>query len=418
MNRKRVWLRLGILLILAVVAYLIARRAIFSASVASEPIAIDAQSAPATFERAFPNLEIERPVFVTFPPDGANRIAVISQCGSVLIFPDDPSVEEPSEMIDIRRKVLWKDGSNEEGLLGLTFHPKFRENHQFFLFYTDTNHINVLSRFTMSAADPNRADPESEEELFRTSKRDSWNHNGGTILFGRDGYLYMAVGNGGPLGDPNGNGQSLETVLGKILRIDVDRQDPGLPYAIPKDNPFVDRPKARGEIWAFGLGNVWRMAFDRHTNRLWAGDVGDDTWEEIDHIERGGNYGWRTMEGFHRFPVSQATPPPPPPPAVGKLIDPIFAYNHTMGNCIIGGCVYRGKQVPELFGAYLFADHVTGQVYALRYDDRSGRVVTVQRIDPRTMPVFSFGEDESGEVYFTTTQGIINRLVTSPKQRR
>ncbi|MCE9553451.1 MAG: PQQ-dependent sugar dehydrogenase [Planctomycetes bacterium] len=417
MNRKRVWLRLGILLVLAVVTYLIARRAIFSANVASEPIAIDTLSAPVTFERAFPNLEIERPVYVTFPPDGTNRVAVVSQCGSVLIFPNDPSVEQPSELLNIRHKVMWKDGSNEEGLLGLAFHPKFRENRQFFLFYTNLDHINVLSRFTISATDPNRGDPESEVELFRTPKRDSSNHNGGTILFGRDGFLYLAVGDGGPVGDPHGNGQSLETVLGKILRIDVDHQNPGLPYAIPQDNPFVERPKARGEIWAFGLRNVWRMAFDRQTNRLWAGDVGDDTWEEIDLIERGGNYGWRIREGFHRFPVTQATPSPPPTPAVGKLLDPIFAYNHTLGNCIIGGCVYRGKQVPELFGAYLFADHVTGQVYALRYNDRSGKAVSVQRIDPRTMPVLSFGEDESGEVYFTTTQGIINRIVPSRKQQ-
>ena len=246
-------------------------------------------------------------------------------------------------------------------------------------------------------------------ELLR-SPQGSGNHNGGTILFGPDGYLYMALGDGGPVGDPNGNAQSLATVLGKVLRIDIDHKDPGLEYAIPADNPFVSQDGARGEIWALGLRNVWRMAFDRQTNRLWAADVGDDTCEEIDIIERGDNYGWRIKEGFRKFAKKQGPTPPPPAQTFGKPIDPIFAYDHSVGNCIIGGCVYRGKKVPALFGAYLFADHVTGQVYALRYDEKSGRAMSVLRIQPVTMPVFSFGEDESGEVYFTTTQGVLNRF--------
>jgi quinoprotein glucose dehydrogenase len=207
----------------------------------------------------------------------------------------------------------------------------------------------------------------------------------------------------------------VETVLGKVLRIDVDNKDPGLEYAIPKDNPFVDRAGARGEIWALGLRNVWRMAFDRQTNRLWAADVGEDTWEEIDIIERGGNYGWNINEGFHEFVKTQPQISPPPARIVGKLTDPIFAYNHTVGNCIIGGCVYRGTRVPDLVGAYLFADYVTGQVYALRYHENSGQAVSVQRIQPKAMPVFSFGEDESGEAYFTTSQGIINRFLPARK---
>lgn len=429
MSRARVWVRLGLLIGLIVAVFWIARRTLLHAYAGSEPIAISAEPAAVTFERAFPNLFFERPVFVTFPPDGSNRIAVISQTGSVYLFPNDPDVEEPSELLNIRQRVMYPDGSNEEGLLGLAFHPKFRENRQFFLYYTGNDHVNVLSRFKMAADDADRADPASEEEIFRAPQRDSWNHNGGTILFGPDGYLYVAVGDGGPVGDPHGNAQNVGTVLGKILRIDVDpervdhdgvdhadidREDQRPKYAVPNDNPFVGWEGARGEIWALGLRNVWRMAFDRQTNHLWAGDVGDDSWEEIDRIERGGNYGWNIKEGYQKF-IAKSYPPPAPPPAhvVGKLIDPVFAYNHSIGNCIIGGCVYRGKQVPELFGAYLFADHVTGQVYALRCHEESGKAISVLRIQPAGMPVFSFGEDESGEVYFTTTQGIINRFVSA-----
>ncbi|MCE9547690.1 MAG: PQQ-dependent sugar dehydrogenase [Planctomycetia bacterium] len=417
MPRQRVLLRLALLIALAVAIYFIAQHFLLRPYAATEPIAIDALPARATFERAFPNLEFARPVGLTFPPDGTNRIVVISQYGSLYIFPNDANVEEATELLNMRHKVMFRDPSNEEGLLGLAFHPQFRTNRQLFLYYTNAAHQNVLSRFTMSAKDPNRADPNSEEELFHTPERDSWNHNGGTIIFGPDGYLYMALGDGGPVSDPHGNGQNAGTVFGKILRIDVDHRDDdghgqGLKYAIPNDNPFVGQPGVRGEIWALGLRNVWRMAFDRQTNRLWAGEIGDDTWEEINVIERGGNYQWSMNEGFGKFVPSQGSPAPPPAKIIGNLTDPIFAYNHTVGNCIIGGCVYRGKAVPELFGAYLFADHVTGQLYAMRFDEPNVRAKSVSRIEPRTMPIFSFGEDEQGEVYFTTAQGIINRFKT------
>ncbi len=272
-NLRRFW-RLVAALILAVGLFWCGRIVLLHAYAGSEPIAISSEVAPATYERAFQRVEIDRPVFLTYPPDGSNRIAVISQYGSMYLFPNDARVEEPNEALNIRQKVAYKDSSNEEGLLGLAFHPRFRENRQFFLYYTNVDHVNVLSRFTMSVADANRADADSEEEILSGPKRDSWNHNGGTIVFGPDGYLYVAVGDGGPINDPHGNGQSVGTILGKILRIDVDHQDPGLKYAIPKDNPFLGVPGARSEIWALGLRNVWRMSFDRETGRLWAGDVG------------------------------------------------------------------------------------------------------------------------------------------------
>ncbi len=409
MLRRRILFRLTVAVVLLGGAFLIVRRILLSAFAGSEPIAIDAQPAHATYERAFPNLEFERPVGLMFPPDGTNRIAVITQFGSVFIFPNDPSVTAASEALDIHKLVV-KDGTNEEGLLGLAFHPRFRENRQFFLYYTKRDHINVVARFTMSANEANRADAASEEEILRLPAG-TGNHNGGTIVFGPDGCLYIAVGDGGPVGDPNGNAQNTATMLGKILRIDVDHTEPGLNYAIPKDNPFVNRPGACREIWALGLRNVWRMAFDRRTDRLWAADVGEDTWEEIDVIQRGGNYGWNIKEGFRKFSMKGVSPATAR--AGEELIDPVFAYNHTVGNCIVGGCVYRGTKIPELVGAYLFADYVTGQVYALSYDENSGQAVSVRRIGPAAMPVFSFGEDEAGDVYFTTAQGIINR-VTAP----
>ncbi|HEY2759213.1 MAG TPA: PQQ-dependent sugar dehydrogenase, partial [Pirellulales bacterium] len=318
------------------------------------PLPISDDPAPVKIEKAFPNLKFDRPIFLTYPPDGTNRLAVLCEKGEIFMMPNDPSVEEPESMLDIKDKVTYKDRENEEGMLGLAFHPKFKQNKTFFVYYTlkDVPHTSVLVRYKMSADNPNRADPDSAEEIFRSPGKPNWNHNGGTIIFGPDGYLYLALGDGGAANDPYAHGQSLETVLGKVLRIDVDHKDPGKQYAAPKDNPFVDMPGAMPEIWCLGLRNVWRMAFDHVTNKLWAGDVGQDTWEEVDILQRGGNYEWNIKEGFHTFSEDPKPKHPPagkvPDKVVGDLIDPIFEYHHDIGKCVVGGCVYRGKQVPEL----------------------------------------------------------------------
>jgi glucose/arabinose dehydrogenase len=242
--------------------------------------------------------------------------------------------------------------------------------------------------------DPDRADPDSEEEILRV-ERPFWNHDGGTLCFGPDGYLYVVLGDGGAANDPFRNGQNLKTFLGKILRLDVGRKDPGKTYAVPKDNPFVGRADALPEIWAYGVRNPWRIAFDRETKDLWAADVGQNLYEEIDLITRGGNYGWNLREGLHPFG----------PEGVGPrkdLIDPIWEYHHDVGKSITGGPVYRGDRLPELRGHYLYADYVSGKIWALRYDPHKRRVVANRPIRDRSLPIMSFGEDDKGDAYLLT----------------
>jgi glucose/arabinose dehydrogenase len=232
-------------------------------------------------------------------------------------------------------------------------------------------------------------------------KQPFWNHNGGTVEFGPDGYLYVGLGDGGAANDPLGNGQNLETLLGSILRIDVDRQQEGRPYAIPPDNPFVEAPGARPEIWAYGLRNVWRLSFDEPTGTMWAADVGQNLWEEINIIRRGGNYGWNLREGMHPFGDDGSGPRP-------DLIEPVWEYHHDIGKSITGGMVYRGDRVPALRGYYLYADYVSGRFWALRYDHDQQRVVENRPIrSGESKPIVTFGEDETGEVYCSDAFGMI-----------
>jgi quinoprotein glucose dehydrogenase len=287
----------------------------------------------------------------------------------------------------------------------LAFHPKFKENGELFVYYTgayedEKDRKSVISRFRVSKDDPNRVDP-ATEEVIMTIGQPFWNHNGGTIIFGPDGYLYIGLGDGGKRADPFDNAQNLSTLLGSILRIDVDRRDEGLAYAIPPDNPFVGRDDARGEIWAYGLRNVWRMAFDPPTGLLWAADVGQDIWEEIDIIEKGGNYGWNLREGMHDFEPSGA----PPAVEMTDLIEPLWEYHHDVGKSITGGNVYRGPSMAELEGAYLYADFVSGRIWALWYDQETKRVTANRAIRETGPAVMTFGEDDDGETYFATQEG-------------
>ena len=344
-----------------------------------------------------------RPILVGHAGDGSDRVFIPTQQGVIYFVLNNQQTTRSEVFLDLSEQVSYSDKTNEEGFLGLAFHPQFRENGQFYVYYTNKNtpHQNVVARFRVRSDDPNRADPNSKEILLVLDKP-FWNHDGGTLAFGPDGYLYIAVGDGGLANDPFGHGQNLKTLLGAILRIDIDRRDEGLAYAIPADNPFVGHENARPEIWAYGLRNVWRMAFDPRTGVLWAGDVGQDLWEEINLIVKGGNYGWNIREGFHPF-VKKGDEPSPDTEKPAGMIDPIWEYHHDLGKSITGGLVYRGKQIPELQGAYLYADYVAGRVWALWYDDEQQKVVANREIPLESpIPVMSFGVDETGEVYLTT----------------
>jgi glucose/arabinose dehydrogenase len=344
---------------------------------------------------AFPRLSFARPVFLTHTGDGSNRLFVVEQTGRVRVFENQHDVQAADVFLDIRERVQMNH--NEEGLLAVAFHPKYKDNGRFFIYYTVKSargepKRNRVAEYRVDPHDANKADAASERVILDVEQK--WgNHNGSTLLFGPDGCLYISHGDGGSANDPDGNGQNLRTLLGKITRIDIDKQDEGKAYAIPPDNPFIDQakfPGARPEIWAYGLRNVWRMSFDRVTGNLWAGDVGQNEWEEIDLIVKGGNYGWNIREGKHDFAGGRAG---------SELIEPLAEYSHRQGLSVTGGYVYRGEKYPALDGVYLYADYATGRVWGLKYQD--GKVTANGEVlggRERTF-IASFGEGEAGEMY-------------------
>jgi glucose/arabinose dehydrogenase len=335
-----------------------------------------------------------RPLVLTHAGDSSGRTFVATQHGVIHII--EKGAKQTKVFLDIQKKVLYKDNENEQGLLGLAFHPKYKTNGEFYAFYTDkTKKLeNVVSRFRVSKDDPNKADPASEEELLRISHK-YWNHDGGTLAFGPDGHLYIVLGDGGSANDPDDHGQKTDTLLGKILRIDVSKKGEKAGYAIPADNPFVGKDGYRPEIFALGVRNPWRMSFDRKTGQGWFGEVGQNLFEEINLLEKGANYGWRRRESFHPFGKDGVGSPK-------GFTDPIWEYHHDVGKSITGGHVYRGKELPALDGYYLYADYVSGKVWGLKYDETTKKVTANRPIKSGNMPIMSFGEDEAGEVYMMT----------------
>ncbi len=351
---------------------------------------------------------LQRPVAVRSPGDGSDRVFVVEQPGRIRVVESDDLQMTP--FLDITDRV--RDTSNEQGLLGLAFHPDFSDNGRFFVNYTDQGGDTVVSEFAISDADSNRADPMSEAVIL-TIEQPFSNHNGGDIAFGPDGYLWISTGDGGSGGDPQGNGQNPESLLGKLLRVDVDH---GSTYTIPPDNPFVEDPGARDEIWALGLRNPWRFSFDRQTGGLFIGDVGQNQWEEIDfepRIDPGGrNYGWNTMEGGHCFETGVCE--------TDDLTLPIFEYSHSAGCSVTGGHVYRGSRFPALDGLYLFGDFCSGTIWALAPVGPDGWTAAV--VAQTDANIAGFGEDETGELYITDLgSGTVYRItgrVLSPLPRR
>jgi glucose/arabinose dehydrogenase len=328
-----------------------------------------------------------RPVDVQDPGDG--RLFVVQQQGTIVVYRDGAALPEP--FLDIRDRV--GAFANEQGLLGLALHPDFASNGLFFVNYTDLNGDTMISRFQASA-DPDRADVSTEMILIRFDQPYP-NHNGGGMVFGPDGYLYIGSGDGGSAGDPHGNGQRLDTFLGKILRVDVEQGDP---YAIPLDNPFPSRP----EIWAYGLRNPWRFTFDALTGDLYIADVGQNNWEEVNFQPAGqaggANYGWNILEGTRPYAGGAAE----------GLTPPVAEYSHDLGCSITGGVVARDPALPELTGVYLYGDYCSGLVWGL-VRDAAGAWQNAPLFETGVR-VSSFGQGRGGEIYLLDLNGGLYHL--------
>jgi glucose/arabinose dehydrogenase len=367
----------------------------------------------------FPRLSLKRTLWMSEAPDGSGRMFIVQQDGRILIARKGTDGSESKEFLNIVDRKPFVD--NEEGLLSLAFHPGFRTNGLFYIYYNQQGGVpgsfysrrSVISEFKVSATDPDKADLSSERILLEVPQPFG-NHKGGQVSFGPDGYLYIALGDGGLACDPFGSGQNTATLLAKILRIDVNKRTEiqigaehhTLPYGIPSDNPFASEPEmsglgARKETWAYGLRNVWRYSWDRQTGDLWAGDVGQDLWEEVDLIVKGGNYGWSIREGFHHFK---------PGPTGAQYAEPVMEYphrtdlatqcrfpKHSIGLCVVGGYVYRGNAFPALQGVYVYGDYNLGTIWGLRYEN--GKVTEYGTLLQQPKNISSFAEDAQGELY-------------------
>jgi glucose/arabinose dehydrogenase len=338
--------------------------------------------------------DLSDPIGLVAAGDGSGRLFIVEQEGMILAWKDGALQQKP--FLDIRDRV-GRHGS-EQGLLGLAFHPDYANTGFFYVNYTDQKGDTHISRFSVSADNPDLADPGSEKLLIFVDQPFP-NHNGGSVVFGPDGYLYLGLGDGGSGGDPFGNGQSTDTLLGKILRIDVNSGDP---YGIPADNPFANGG-GRPEIWAYGLRNPWRFTFDSQTGDIYIGDVGQDKWEEIDYLPAGSppgaNFGWNYREGRHRYQGVYLG---------NDLIEPVAEYDHGQGCSVTGGMVYRGSSLPEWQGVYLYGDYCSGRVWGL-LKNPDGSFQNSVLFDTHAN-ITSFGVDEAGEIYLVEYAGTISQL--------
>ncbi|MBX7137203.1 MAG: PQQ-dependent sugar dehydrogenase [Oligoflexia bacterium] len=349
-----------------------------------------------TLTKVFSHLK--EPTCLTNAGDGSNRLFVAERRGVVRIFDGTKLLSRP--FLNIREKTVTN--SNERGLLAIAFDPQFSTNGYFYVSYTNLDHDGIFSRFKVSRNNPNVADPHSEHVLLRNEHSKRLNHYGGDMHFGSDGYLYLSIGDGGYTwpepGDPEHHAQSLRSIQGKILRIDVSG---ARHYRVPADNPFVGRAGARAAIWAYGFRNPWKFSFDPESGRLFVGDVGHYLAEEVDIVEKGGDYGWSIKEGVNCYNADSCNEE--------GLTDPIHQYVHSAanGNAIIGGYVYRGASIPELVGKYVYTDFVGGKVWTLTEHDDGWHNAHLLTTD---LLVSSFGEDEAHELYLVTYTGTVYRF--------
>ena len=382
-----------------------------------------AEAPKVRFEKLYPGLEVERPVSVQIPADGTQRRFLVEQTGKIKLLPSDESAASAKVFLDLTDSI-GVERDFEEGVLGLAFHPQYAENGRFFATFSRQGPKRlVLAEFRVSGDDPDAADPSSERILLEVQQPE-WNHNSGNLLFDpRDGMLFLCVGDGGMKNGVHLLSQKLTSWSGKVLRIDVDAATDSSPYGIPADNPFVGTPHAAPEIWAYGLRNPWGVAIDPATDLFFLADVGQDLYEEINLIEKGGNYGWNYKEATHVFPgresllaaLGQQKQVDPPKDAV--LIDPIHEYDRSDGLSITGGYVYRGEAIPALQGCFLYGDWRFGNFWALHYDADSKKVVANHVLEraadpanPTAQPT-GFYPDENGEPIVLDWRGAIFRIV-------
>jgi len=339
--------------------------------------------------------QLSYPTAFAAPNDKSGSLFICEQKGRIRIIKNGKLLSKP--FLDFTDEVLMMGSSDEMGLLGLAFHPQYAENGKFYVYFSKRvpktpgiDHQSIIREYKVSTENPDLADKTKSREVLVIDEPES-NHNGGDLKFGPDGFLYIGLGDGGAYNDMHGtygNGQNLNTLLGKILRIDVNT----LPYAIPKDNPFIGMENTKPEIYAYGFRNPWRISFDKLNGRLFAGDVGQKNWEEIDIVTKGGNYGWRVREGTH---VKSPNDPDPK-----NWINPIADYGRNEGISVTGGFLYRGKQLPELFGKYIFGD-LMGTIWTLT--DINKELWKMEKLsisrEPGNWQIYSFGEDRNGEIY-------------------
>jgi glucose/arabinose dehydrogenase len=366
-------------------------------------LAYGASGAPSS-EGASPAIQLERvisgglqhPTYVAEAPDHSRRLFVIEQPGRIRIVRNGHLLKRP--FLDITERV--QSSGAEQGLLGLAFHPDFAQNGRYVVNYTRAPHGATTIAEYRASDDPDVS--ERKEKLLLIIPKPYSNHNAGMVEFGPDGFLYIGTGDGGSGGDPANRAQNRDELLGKMLRIDVDH---GAPYAIPPDNPFAGGG-GRPEIFAYGLRNPWRFSFDRDSKELWVADVGQYDWEEIDIVRRGGNYGWRIMEGNHCFEPKTGCEP-------NGLIAPIAEYPTRSPRCsIIGGYVYRGGRMPDLRGVYVYGDFCSGEIFGLSSDAKAGDVS--QGLLTTGFQISSFGQDQEGELYVVDHQGALYRIIARP----
>ncbi|WP_394846591.1 PQQ-dependent sugar dehydrogenase [Pendulispora brunnea] len=371
-------------------------------------------TASVKLQQVFANVDVGNPMMMAQLPGDASRWYVAERNGKILSFPVQNPPNTPREDLNIGSQL--SDLGSEGGLLGMAFHPKFAQNGYVYLSYTtgtDSAIVSTIKRFTSAAKNGTAFGAQSDVLSFNQEARG--NHKGGCVQFGPDGYLYASFGDGGGSNNEFGHGQDTDTFFSKVLRIDIDK---GNGYAIPSDNPFANDPTKKGEIYAYGFRNPFRFSFDigkpgrEGTGELWLGDVGQDNWEEVDKVRKGGNYGWSKKEGTHCFPPNTTNCS-----SVG-LIDPVYDYPQPNGNAraVTGGRVYRGKAIPELVGKYVFADSSSGEVWTLSFDATSGKPVVVKINDSGTGGTFtSVNEDADGELYLTALGNKIYKVVPNAK---